>query len=198
MMKWINSKGRVLVDAQTLMLTDLRRIYNQDTSELKETANLYLAYVHLVSQIDELAPYFKSDYKEVRLLTKKQLFGSKDFMFAEELDAFLDNVVEQYQEAYEETDARAERIFKKKVDDLLSKIDSTNLEIKENTGRNGTTFTSNFQILKSMMGEVMPLIDAKNLLEERVKKMNKKSVKIRGDKRESVLNKRLITPQKDD
>lgn len=196
-MEWIQSKGRVVVDPRTLLLADLRRIYNDDPSEFKETANIYLSYIHLVSQLDEKAPYFKSDINEVRQLAKKQLFGSTDHLFNTDLDAFIENAVKDYIQAYEEVDARASRIFRKKIDNLLAKIDSTSLELKESVSRGGTvSYSSNFTIISKMMADVMPLIDAQGELEARVKKMNKKGIKIRGDKRESVLNKRLVQTTK--
>ena len=184
------------VDPQTLLIADLRRLYNEDPSELKETASLYLAYIHIVSQIDSTAPYFKSDTNEVRQLARKQLFGSADFAFTEQLELFLEDVIIQYQQAYEEPDARAARIFKKKVDNLLKKIDDTQLEIKESTSRGGTvSFSSNFPIISKMMNDVIPLIDTQSELEARVKKMGKGDAKIRGNKRESILNKRLKSDQ---
>lgn len=193
MMKWINNRGTIQVDAKTLFIEPLLRIYKDDKSSLKETANRYLAYIHLVSQVDFEAPYFKADYHDIRALVKKQLFADPDLEFPEEINNFLEATILEYQRAYEEAGARAARVFKKKIDNVIRKIDETDVQVTESVGRGGNvTYVSNFPILSKMMNEVGPLLDIQDNLELRVKKMNDKDVKVRGNKRQSILTKKLV------
>lgn len=195
MMKWVQNKGKVEVDPRSLLLECLLRIYNDDKSMLKEQANRYLAYIHIVSQIDDAAPYFKSDYTEVRSLAKKQLFGDYNFEFPENLNNFLDFCVQEYQTAYEHLDARASRVFRKKIDELIKEVDSKPVEVVRSSNRGMVTFVSNFPIISKMMVDSIKLLDVAEELEARVKKQSEKGVKVRANRRQSILTKRLQQSQ---
>lgn len=190
-MEWIHSRGRVVVDAKTLMLAPLLRIYNDDKTEHRDTANRYLAYIHLVAQIDQTAPYFRASHLEVRQLAKKQLFGSADFEFGETLDKFLEETIKDYRDAYEEEDSRAERVMRKKIDEMLFEIDSKKPQIVQTAGIKGQViFVSNVDLINKAMLSVPKLIEIVEELKAKVKKMNKDDAVIRAGKRESVLIKR--------
>lgn len=190
MMKWIQSGGKVQVDARTLMLEKLLRIYNDDKSTTKDQANRYLGYIHLVSQIDESAPYFRADSSEVRSLAKRQFFGSAEFEFGQLLNEFIESAIADYQYAYEEADARAERVFRKKIDQLISEIDATKPEIVKTSGIKGQViFVSNTDLINKAMLSLPKLLDIGDELKAKVKKLNKNDVQVRGGKRESVLHK---------
>lgn len=191
MMQWIASSGKVMVDAKTLMLEPLLRIYNDDPSPTKDQANRYLAYIHLVSQIDPEAPYFRSSHLEVRALAKRQLFRDENFDFGVALNEFLEATILEYQKAFEDADARAERIFDKKIDQIIAEIDLKQPEIVRTSGIKGQViFVSNVDLINKAMKSLPELLKIRDELRAKIKKLNKDGAVIRGGKKESVLLKR--------
>lgn len=190
-MQWIAGGGKVSVDAKTLMLEPLLRIYNDDPSPTKDQANRYLAYIHLVSQIDPEAPYFRSSHLEVRALAKRQLFRDESFDFGKALEEFLEKTIKDYQEAYEDSDSRAERIFNKKIDQMITEIDRKEPEIVRTSGIKGQViFVSNVDLINKAMKSLPDLLQIRDELRAKIKRFSKDEAVIRGGKKESVLLKR--------
>lgn len=191
MMQWIAGGGKVSVDAKTLMLEPLLRIYNDDKSPTKDQANRYLAYIHLVSQIDHEAPYFRSSHLEVRALAKRQLFRDENFDFGVSLNEFLEKAIQDYQEAYEDSDSRAERIFNKKIDQMIKEIDRKEPEIVRTSGIKGQViFVSNVDLINKAMKSLPDLLQIRDELRAKIKRLSKDEAVIRAGKKESVLLKR--------
>jgi hypothetical protein len=191
MMTWIQSKGRITVDPKSLFIAPLLKIWNDDETPTKDQANALLAYIHLVSQLDPEAPYFTASALEIRALVKKQLFGDPDFVFDEPLNDLLEYAIIEYQRAYEDASHRAVRIYRQKIDEIITEIGQKKPQIVQTQGIKGQIiFVSNVDFINKAMKELPNLIAVMEGLEEKVKRMSKNDIQIRGGKRQSILTKR--------
>jgi len=184
--------GRVVIDPLSIQLNGLRQIYESDTSMLKETAIRVLTYIHLVSQLDPSAPFSTASFDEVRPLVKEELFQDAEFEFANE--QFIEDCIDDYLKAYEETDARAKRIFRRKIDEILSKLDSHEVEVVRNNTRQGVTFTSNFPMFQKMMAELGPLMEQERKIEEQMRNRKARqngNIKVRANSKLSRTEEKL-------
>jgi hypothetical protein len=191
MLKFIFDKQRVVVDPLTIQIAGLKAIWDNDTSKTKNEATKFLTYIHLVSQLDESAPYYTSSYNEVRPLAKKDIFGDYEFEFQEDVEEMLEEVIEEYQKAFEPVEKRSLRIFTMKIDQIRETIEATTPTIKESTRMGTVSFASNFPLLDKMMQGLGPLMDTKDEMQARLRKEKSEDATVRGNKKLSMIEQRL-------
>lgn len=196
MLKFNHDTRRVTVDPKTVIIQNLGIIWDNDSSKGKEKSTKLLTYIHLVSQIDEEAPYYTSAYNEVGPLAKRDLYGNYEHDFTKEygddFDDFLEESIAQYQQAYETVDHRSYRSIIRKIDQTRELIDSTDPQLKESIVRGAVTYASNFAILNKMIQELGPLQDAADEMRARMKKAKAKEEGVmRAGKKRSIMEERL-------
>lgn len=190
MLKFDLSSHRIVVDPKSLMISELRECYDNDPDPLKRGAIDVLSYVHLVSQIDPSAPYFSAREDEVETLAAIDIFGRDYDKRLVILDSFL-TLTQAYQKAFEKPENRIVKTFNHKLDQLQDMLADVKPEIQKSiNGKTGTfTFVSNTRAIMQVMKDLDEVMDAKEQLEERIKDKRLKEVKIRGNKKESFLEK---------
>lgn len=191
MLKYIFDKQRIIIDPLTIQIRSMKDIWENDTSKSKDTAFKFLTYIHLVSQIDEQAPYHTSAFDEVRPLVKKDIFGDYEFEFEESVNDMLEDAIDEYQKAFEPIEKRALRVFTMKIDQIRLTIEGTEPKIKESNIRGVISFASNFPLLDKMMQGIGPLMDTRDEMEARMRKEKSQDSKVRGDKKLSLIEERL-------
>jgi hypothetical protein len=185
MLKLTMSNNRVTVDPVSLTLEPLRQVWMGDKSKTKEEATRLLTYIHIVSQIDQDAPFATVDPTEVAPLAKKEIFGNYDWTFDPPFDdAFMDDAVVSYQLAYEAPEEAAVRAFDKKLHEMRKKIDETEIVIEETIVRGTKTFVTNFNILNKMMQDMSKVIKAREELKASI---------VRGGARGDVKGQRKLS-----
>jgi hypothetical protein len=198
MLKFNQDSRRVSIDAKTIQIQNLKIIWDQDTTKLKEKATKLLTYVHLVSQLDDEAPYYNSSFSEVRPLVKRDVFGDYEYNLPdggeevdEDFEDFMEEAIAQYQKAYETVEQRSYRAIVKKIDQTRELIDETDPELKQSTVRGAVTYASNFPLLNKMIQELIPLQDTADELKARIKKESTDEGTIRAGKKLSIIEERL-------
>jgi hypothetical protein len=144
MLKFDMVNRKVAIDPKSLLIEALRNIWENDKSKSKETATKQLSYVHLVSQIDETAPYFSASHDEVEALVKRDIFGNYEHAFSAEDQEIIDDAIDQYRKAYESEAHRVVRIFTMKIDQIRSLIENTAPVITPSVSRGVVSYASNF------------------------------------------------------
>lgn len=191
MMEFDMIKRRVRIKAKSITIDALSRIWEADKSEEKDEATKYLTYVHLVSQIDPEAPYYRAAFDEVRILAKRDIWKNYDHEFEQGEEDILEEAIDQYRNAYESVGNRTVRIFDIKIDQIRNVIESTEPVITPSTVRGVTTYASNFPILNKMMQELTNLMDTKEALEARVNKQTSEGGTVRAGRTLSLVEKKL-------
>lgn len=191
MMEFDMVNRKVRIKAKSIIIDALNRIWEADKTEEKEEATKYLTYVHLVSQIDPEAPYYRSAFDEVRILAKRDIWKNYDHTFEEGEEEILEEAIDQYRNAYESVGNRTVRIFDSKIDQIRNVIDDTMPVITPSTVRGVTTYASNFPILNKMMQELTNLMDTKEALEARVNKKVSEDGTVRAGRSLSLVEKKL-------
>lgn len=190
MLKFDLSSHRIVVDPKSLMISELREVYENDSDPLKRNAINILSYIHLASQIDPAAPYFSAREDEVETLAAIDIFGRDYAERGVVLDSFL-NLTQAYQKAFEKPENRIVKSFNHKLDQLQDMLEKVRPEIEKSINLKTGTFTyvSNTRSIMQVMKDLDEVMDAKEQLEERIKDKRLKDVKIRGGKKESYLEK---------
>lgn len=186
--------GKVVVKPETLMIGELRAIWDADDSPNKPLANEILMYIHIAAQVDEIAPFFGAREDEVRQLAKDQVW------FRRECPIQLSDVESAliiYRKSKEVGEMRILKIFNKKIDQLQDKIDTVEPEISTKTDRwgNFTGFATNMGMITKVMSELNPLLDEKDKLANRMKKQSEAEKSFRAGKKQNRLEKMLLTGQ---
>ena len=181
------ARGRITVDPKTLMVKELRDIYEEDKSTTKEKAIEILTFVHLASRIDEEAPFFTAREDEVRHLAAQNAFRTTKL---EDVHKY-DNVIKAYQKAYQSPESRFITVYNDKIDQCHDVIKNTNVVIKENINEKtgAVTYTSNFPIIDKIMTQMNSILDTKEKIELRIRKQSAKDSKVRGQRDPSFLEK---------
>jgi hypothetical protein len=182
MLKFNLSKYRVEVDPTSLLLSRLREVWESDKTKTKEMATRLLSYVHLASQIDPDAPFAATPPTEVKQLVIANLWRGEEMPSVRDL-SWLDPTISDYRESYETPDRRAVRRFNAKIDQLSKLVEDTTPEIKPVA----SGFKSNTSILTSLMKEIVPLMDARDALAQRIAKQAGRGANLMGSKKESLL-----------
>jgi hypothetical protein len=171
MLKFTMENHRVTVDPVSLTLNQLRTIWNADKSKLKTDAVELLSFIHLVSQIDQDAPFANSNPDEVWALACKEIYGDYEHAFKAPFDEeFLKDTITQYQLSFELPEEAAVRTFNKKIHQIERKLDSTDIEIEKVTVKGVTQYVSNFTILDKMMQNLTAICEARDKLQDSIKR----------------------------
>lgn len=190
MLKFVLDKHRVVVDPISLVLEPLREIWNSDKSKTKDEATTLLTYVHICAQIDESAPFAKSDPTEVSSLARRELYGSYEYEFKGKFnEKYLDEAILKYQLAYDTPEQASVRAFDKKIYEINRLIDSTQIEIEKVAVRGGVDYVSNFAILNKMMQDMTKINAAREALKNSIMKQNSTGA-VKGQRQVSFLEKR--------
>lgn len=194
LMKFIRSGKKVEVDPTTLLIAALLDIWNSDQSFGKEYSNKMLSYVHLISRIDPLAPYYNEDPDDVVPLAKNEIFGDPLFVFTENEQIMIENAVMYYCKGNEIIEERIYRDFCDKIDEIRKKIRDTKVEIVKNTDtvKNHVTFTSNGAIISKLMKELGDMIKIKDDMYSVMRNARTAETKIKGARKPSFLEDQLI------
>lgn len=190
MLKFTMSNHRVTVDPGSLTLECLRLIWMGDKSKLKEDATKLLTYIHIVSQIDEEAPFAKVDPTEVSPLAKKEIFGVYEYEFDAPFDEeYMEEAVTSYQLAFELPEEAAVRSFNKKIYEIKKTIDDTEIKIEETLVRGTKTYVTNFNIINKMMQDLSKITKARDELKAAIVRGGARG-DIKGQRKLSLLEKR--------
>lgn len=182
--------NRVIIDPVSLSLECLREIWMSDKSVTKATATNLLTYIHLVSQVDQDAPFAKVDPADVSAIVKRELFGKYEYEFTGKFDEeFMENACMSYQLAFDTPEMAAVRVYDKKIYELNRIIAETKIEVKEVAVRGGKDFISNFPIINKMMQDMTKINAAREALRSAILKQQSSS-SVRGQKTVSYLEKR--------
>jgi hypothetical protein len=189
MLRFSMKNHRVVIDPVSLSLECLRQIWTADKSATKQTATDMLTYIHLVSQVDQDAPFAKVDPADVAALVKREIYGKYDYEFKGKLDEeFMANAAMSYQVAFDTPEMAAVRVYDKKIYEINKVIADTNIQIKEVAIRGGKDFISNFPIINKMM-HMTKINAAREALRSSIIRQQS-TLSVRGQKTVSYLEKR--------
>lgn len=196
----LNGKSRVVVDPKSLMLAPLLDIWNNDQTETKDYANDLLCYIHIVSQLDPAAPFYKSSFDEVKFLAKSQIFRNMEHQFREEEEIFIQNALEVYLKDNEESEERMLQVYDKKIDEMRLELDAKKIEITKNidpiTGK--VTYSTNAKMITDVMKEIGNILKIKDELEAQIENSRAKGQsRIKANREPSFLEKQLQKSQSD-
>src|SRR5262245_55443175 len=200
LMKFIKSKWQVEVDPRTLMLVPFLDIWNSDQTENKEYANKMLCYIHLISQIDPIAPFYNSDPDEVVFLAKSQIFRNMEHLFTEEESILIDNAVEIYIKSNEVVEERLVRGYNDKIDEMRLELARKKFEIIKNSDKltGKVTFSSNSKIITDTMEAIGDIIKVKLIIEDRLRSVKEGDKRIKGQRKPSFLEEKMIKLREDE
>ena len=165
------------------MLASMRKIYEEDESTNKEDSTKYFTYIHLVSQIDPEAPYFRTPMRDTIRGAKKDCFGDADYMFEDE--EAVEAMVKEYQEAHSTPEWRIIKSFDLKINQLKDLLDDTEPEITQN--EKTKAFASNIPIITKTMQDIEIVIITRDKLIAIAKKEQSAGGKVRADATPSLL-----------
>lgn len=183
--------GRIRVKPETLMLGELRAIWEADDSPNKELATEVLTYIHIAAQVDEKTPFFNAREDEIRELAKNNVWFQREcrFNLLEVEPALL-----SYKKSKEVGEMRVLKIFNRKIDQLQDKIDGIEPDIRERISDKGVFlgYASNMKMITDIMAELNPLLDEKDKLTQRMKKQSEIDKTFRAGKKQNLLEKQLL------
>jgi uncharacterized protein YyaL (SSP411 family) len=192
MLKFDTTRGKVSVSPSSLLLTELKEIWENDKSETKERATDILTYIHLISQIDAEAPFAQASYSEVEELSARNTWPAqrhRALAVVRWLKRYyqIDDRAAAYRKAFETADRRSVRIFDKKIDQLEETIDKTDPIIIKNDDKGKISFSSNMPIITSTMKELSKLMDERDILNAKILRKMGDERQIMGSKKESLM-----------
>lgn len=173
---------KVQIKAQDLFLADMKKIYEEDKSQNKEDSTKHFTYIHLVSQIDPEAPFYRAPLAEVVKSAKKEIYGDPNYLFDDE--EAVDELVTKYQQAHSTPEWRIIKSFDTKIDQLRDLMDETVPEIKET--KNGT-FAANTQIIVKTLQDIESIIKSRDALIALAKKEESTGGRVRADAKPGLL-----------
>lgn len=191
MLKFNIVSGRVTVDPKSLMIKELRDIYEADNDPLKWISTDILSYIHIVSQIDPDAPFFGARLDEVEVLAANNIWGSDWKRNSANLSEFHP-VIEAYVDAFDKAEVRIIRSYGRKIDQLQDMIDDVDPKIEKSTNLKSGTFTyvSNTNPLMKVMKEIRIIANEKKKLEDALRQGAESDTKRWGGRSESYLEKK--------
>ena len=197
LMKFTRRTRGVEVDPTTLMIASLLDIWNNDQSDIKGQANKYLAFVHLMSQLDFEAPFFNASEEELTPLCKNEIFRNPDFMFEEADKILVDNAILMYQKANEIPEERLYHDYIRKIDEIRNKIANTPVEIVRNVNSlsGAVTFASNGKIISDLMKELDNMVAIKDEMYNKLRNARVTDKKVKGQRNPSFLEKKHMEGQ---
>lgn len=183
--------GRIRVKPETLMIGELRTIWESDDSSSKSEATDILTYIHIVSQTDQSAPYFSAREDEVRFLASSNVWFRRECPY--DLTSF-EPYIQAYLKSKEDPEVRILKIFNTKIDQLQDTINKIKPEIKETQDSRGNFkgYATNMTMLTGVMKELNKLLQERDSLQQRIKNEAEKEGTYRAGKRQNRLEKRLL------
>lgn len=191
MLKFNRDRFRVSVDPMSLTLSPLLEVWRDDTSEDKVDATKLLTYIHLVSQIDQLAPFAKADPTEVSKLVKKEVWADYEHKFLGKYDETkVEDIVLQYQLAFESADDASVRSYDKKIYEIKNIIESTPVTIEKSVSKGVVTFVSNYPLISKMLQEMTKISKARDDMKALIIKQTSRDDGTKGKRKLSFIDKR--------
>jgi hypothetical protein len=181
-------EGTILVKPTDLLLASFMEAYAQDKSENKEEANKLFCYIHLRSQVDPEAPFFRAQFNEIDAISRQQVYKDPEYNWSDSIYTELQarQMVTEYMESLSTPADRALLSYDKKIDQFNILLDETDPILTENEVKGKTTFVSNTPLLSKMMMDMEKLMDARDNLVLKMKKQAEKG-RVRGDATPSLL-----------
>lgn len=166
-------EGKIQVEPQNLTIPEFKEIYERDKSKDKDVAFVELCYVYHMADFRSVYNNLDTNEKEERIIL--------DFITDKKWkpDSLLKRAIEKYKELNETPSMkllRDTRIGFEKVREYYIKVD---LEDRDAKGQKVNKISE----LSNSLASVGKMIDSLNTIEERVKKEESISSKIRGDKK---------------
>jgi hypothetical protein len=190
MLKFLRDKHRVTVDPMSLTLSPLMEIWRWDSTEDKVEATKLLTYIHLVSQVDQSAPYARANPDEIEGLVKREVWGTHDRELpAPYTDEVVETIIFHYQSAYESAEDASVRAMDKKIFEIKKIVEETDVVIRESITRGAVTFVSNYPLISKMMQEMVKIIKTRDEMKSIIIKQTSRD-NLKGQKKLSFLDKR--------
>jgi len=181
---------RVIIDAHSLMIGPLRKIYESLPEDISIPA---LTYVYVASQIHVDAPFFSARKDEVNELAwRNSLYGlpsdQKDTL--NKYKEKFTSIIPDYVEAYATPEVRMLKSFDTQIDKLKDLIDVTVPEIVKSIHPTSgvVSFAHNTDAINKVMVSLGSLMDTKEKIEAKLRK--EASSKVRAGKKPSRLEKK--------
>lgn len=189
MLKYNLVSRRVVIDPVSLLLRELKDIWDADESAMKEEATEQLTFVHLVSQLDADAPFSDSSPSEVVELVARNIWheGNPRKRPARSAITMLLAIVDSYRKAYETPERRVLRRYNAKIDEISELVDSTSPRISQTRSN---AYTSNLGIITKALAELDNLLDLKDKMASRIARQQGKDFETVGDKKPSILERK--------
>jgi hypothetical protein len=181
---------RVIVDVHTLMIGQLRSIYEKLEEDVAIRA---LTYIYVGSQIHSDAPFFSARRDEVQELAwNNSLYGAPQDvknLLTRHKDKFTD-VIEPYKKAYSTPEVRMLNTFNHQIDELKDLMDKTKPEIAKSTHPTSgvVSFAHNTDAINKVMISLGSLMDTKDKIEAKMRK--EAAGRVRAGKKPSRLEKK--------
>ncbi len=182
---------RIRVDINTLLIAELRSIYQKLPEDVAIPA---LTYIYIASQVHIDAPFFGSRKDEIdELAWNNSLYGNTD-----EIKAILNkhktkftSVIPRYIETYATPEIRMLKSFDNQIDKLKDLIDKTDPEIcKSIHPTSGViSFAHNTDAINKVMISLGSLMDTKDKIEAKLRKES--GGKVRAGKKPSRLERKI-------
>jgi hypothetical protein len=161
--------GKVVINAQSLAIPSLKKIWDRDKSKEKDTATKEITYVVFLCD-------YNSPYKEYSLLDKadrlkEEIIGNKNW----EPDLLINDAIKQYEELQQTTNTRLIRSSKVAAEKLAKYFENIDFENAEDPDKLATATTANIE-------RVSRIIKSLSAMEKQLKVEQTESSSIRGGK----------------
>lgn len=186
--------GRIEVKPTDLLIRTFLEAYAQDTSETKDEAHKLFAFIHLRSQIDPEAPFFRVSHFEIHPICKYEIYKDRDYDWSDSIytEEQALEMVKEYQFAFSTPGDRMLKSFDKKIDEMRKLADDTKPKISESkndkTGK--IEFTTNTTMIANTLLSVDKLMEARDKMVAKLKNQEDSGT-VRGQQEPSLLEQRL-------
>lgn len=186
--------GRIEVRPTDLLIRTFLEAYAQDTSEEKDEAHKLFAYIHLRSQIDPEAPFFRVSQFEIDAVARYEIYKDRNYNWEDSIYTAeqVADMVKEYQYAYSTPGDRMLKSFDRKIDEMRKLADDTKPIIKENFNEKTqkTEFTTNTKMISDTLLSVDKLMEARDKMVAKLKNQEDSGT-VRGQQAPSLLEKKL-------
>lgn len=125
----LKENGEIIIQPESLLITEIKAIWEADKSSGKGEARKDLHYVFLMSEPDPKRNNLTDlPYYELEPRARKEAFGAKDFEIPQGRKARLDSAIKVYRELNESDDYRLFQTVKKNIEDIRLWLDEFSLE----------------------------------------------------------------------
>jgi len=181
--------GTITIKPQDLLLSSFLDAFNKDKSKEKKEAVKFFCYIHLASQIDPEAPFYKADPKEIKKLAKRQIYGAYDYDFKDSIYNNLqaEELLREYKEAYATPEMSILQTYDEKIYQYQEMLKLTTPEISKNVNgkTSNITYASNSGLITKTLTDMEKVINARDSLVAKMRQESKGDV--RGQRKPSRL-----------